>query len=95
MSRASQLALGAGTQAMAELLSKIDVYVVPSFVGDNLLLTNLTGHPCVVLPNGFRENGTPASICFTGRLFQEGDLLLAAKAYQDATGFHRRHPDLG
>jgi len=70
----------------------VDVYVAPSFGGDNLLLTNLTGHPCVVLPNGFDEKGSPASISFIGRLFGEATLLEVAKAYQDATDFHEKHP---
>jgi len=77
-------------EAMAEL--NVDVYVCPSFGGDNLLLTNLTGHPCVVLPNGFTEEGTPVSITFMGSLFGEGRLLEVAGAYQRATAFHREHP---
>jgi Asp-tRNA(Asn)/Glu-tRNA(Gln) amidotransferase A subunit family amidase len=79
---------------MAKLFSGIDAYVSPTYGGSNLLLTNLTGHPQVVLPNGFRKDGTPTSITFTGRLFDEGRLLALAKAYQDATGFHLRHPKL-
>jgi Asp-tRNA(Asn)/Glu-tRNA(Gln) amidotransferase A subunit family amidase len=70
------------------------VYVAPSFGGNNLLLTNLTGHPCVVLPNGFDKKGSPASISFMGRLYDEATTLAVAKAYQDATGFHRKHPSL-
>ncbi|MDH3198060.1 MAG: amidase [Candidatus Krumholzibacteria bacterium] len=77
-------------EAMADL--DVDVYVCPSFGGDNLLLTNLTGHPCVVLPNGFTEEGTPVSVTFMGRLFAEGRLLEVASAYQRATAFHTRHP---
>ncbi len=80
--------------AMAEILSEIDVYVAPSRVGDNLLLTNLTGHPCVVLPNGFRKDGTPTSISFMGKLFGEAETLAVARAYQDAMGFHKKHPTL-
>jgi Asp-tRNA(Asn)/Glu-tRNA(Gln) amidotransferase A subunit family amidase len=72
----------------------VDLYVAPSFGGDNLLLTNLTGHPCVVLPNGFDEKGSPVSISFIGRLFGEATLLAVAKTYQDATDFHERHPPL-
>lgn len=79
---------------MAKLFSGFDAYVSPPYAGDNLLLTNLTGHPQVVLPNGFRKDGTPTSITFTGRLFDEGRLLALARAYQDATGFHLRHPKL-
>jgi Asp-tRNA(Asn)/Glu-tRNA(Gln) amidotransferase A subunit family amidase len=79
-------------QDMQKLMDGIDVYVAPSFGGDNLLLTNLTGHPCVVLPNGFDEEGSPVSVSFTGALFGEGALLKVAKAYQDATEFHKKHP---
>ena len=81
-------------QEMQKVMSTVDVYVAPSFGGVNLLLTNLTGHPCVVLPNGFDEAGCPVSITFVGRLFDEGTLLAVAKAYQDATGFHLKHPPL-
>jgi len=81
-------------QEMQKLMEKIDIYIAPSWEGDNLLLTNLTGHPCVVLPNGFSEKGTPTSITFLGRLFDEGKLIAFAKAYQDASGFHKQHPPL-
>jgi len=80
-------------QAMEELMRTVDLYVSPTFAGDNLLRTNLTGHPAVVLPNGFRaSDGTPTSITFTGRLFGETELLQVAAAWQEATGFHRKHP---
>src|SRR5690606_4973189 len=39
-----------------------DVIIAPTFGGDQLLMTNLTGHPCLVLPNGFDEKGRPVSI---------------------------------
>lgn len=80
-------------QQMAKLMNEVDLYVAPSWEGDNLLLTNLTGHPCVVLPNGFSKDGTPTSITFIGRLFDEGRLIAFAKKYQDATDFHRMHPE--
>lgn len=80
--------------AMQETLAGIDAYVCPSWVGKNLHLTNLTGHPAVVLPNGLRQEGTPSSISFMGRLFQEDKMLALAKTYQDATGFHLKHPTL-
>ena len=79
-------------QQMQEVIEKIDVYVAPSFGGNNLLLTNLTGHPCVVLPNGFNEKGSPVSISFIGQLFEEGKLLALAKQYQDRTEFHLKYP---
>jgi Asp-tRNA(Asn)/Glu-tRNA(Gln) amidotransferase A subunit family amidase len=81
-------------QDMATLMNDIDVYVAPPFEGDNLLLTNLTGHPQVVLPNGFSKERTPTSITFVGRLFGEATLLAVAKKYQDATDFYLKHPKL-
>ena len=80
--------------SMAAIMENIDVYISPTFEGDNLLLTNLTGHPCVVLPNGFTEDGTPVSITFIGGLYDEATLLAVAKMYQDATDFHIKHPPL-
>lgn len=77
---------------MEDRLGELDGWVTPPFGGSNLLLTNLTGHPCVVMPNGFRAEGTPASITFNGRLFGESRLLALAVAYQDRTDFHRRRP---
>ncbi len=83
------------TLLMRELnaaLENVDVYVTPSFGNSNLLLTNLTGHPCVVLPHGFVEENRPASITFNGKLYEEDKLLLVARAYQNATGHHLAHP---
>lgn len=80
-------------QAMDRATAGVDVYVCPSYGGGNLLLTNLTGHPAVVLPNGFRSSdGTPTSITFTGRLFGEAELLAVANAYQQATTYHTQRP---
>ena len=82
-------------EAMDKLLRDVDVYVCPSFGGSNLTITNLTGHPQVVVPDGFRtKNGTPTSICFTAKPFEEGKALALARAYQEATGFHLKHPAL-
>jgi Asp-tRNA(Asn)/Glu-tRNA(Gln) amidotransferase A subunit family amidase len=82
-------------QEMEEKIAGIDVYVSPSYEGGNVGLTNLTGHPSVVLPNGFRtSDGTPTSITFTGRLFGETELLAVAHAYQQATDFHLERPPI-
>ncbi|MEZ0540575.1 amidase [Fibrella arboris] len=74
--------------------AQVDVYVTPAYAGGNLQLTNLTGHPCVVLPNGFNAQQTLTSITFNGQLFAEGSVLAVAKAYQDATNWHKKHPVL-
>ncbi len=73
---------------MAKAIEKVDLYVG----GNDLAITNLTGHPTVCLPNGFTKSGAPTAITFTGHLFGEEKLLAVAKAYQEATGHHRKHP---
>ncbi|HEU4630521.1 MAG TPA: amidase [Gemmatimonadaceae bacterium] len=78
----------------AELMKTVDVIVTPTNGGNQLTATNLTGHPAVIVPNGFRENGTPVSITFLGGLFEEAKPLAVAHAYQQATDFHRRTPSL-
>ncbi|MFO7672006.1 MAG: amidase [Bacteroidales bacterium] len=74
-------------------MKDFDVVVIPSFMGGNqLLATNLTGQPVVVVPNGFKENGSPTSISFLGNLFDEGTILAVAAAYQEATSFNKKRP---
>jgi Asp-tRNA(Asn)/Glu-tRNA(Gln) amidotransferase A subunit family amidase len=74
-------------------MKDFDVVVIPSFNGGNqLLTTNLTGQPVVVVPNGFKENGSPTSISFLGNLFDEGKALAVAAAYQEATSFNEKRP---
>lgn len=81
-------------QKMDSLMQKVDVYISPAFGGSNLVLTNLTGHPSVVLPNGFNENGEPTSITFMGDLFDEATVLAVASKYQKATDYHEKHPEM-
>jgi Asp-tRNA(Asn)/Glu-tRNA(Gln) amidotransferase A subunit family amidase len=77
---------------MQALLEGIDVYVSPATAGNNLLVTNLTGHPCVAVPDGFLDEKSPASITFCGRMYGEAEMLEVARAYQAATEWDERHP---
>lgn len=77
---------------MAKVMAGVDVFMVPTFGGGALALTNLTGHPCVTVPNGFSGEGSPTSISFIGGLDQEAEILAVTRAYQDATNFHQQHP---
>jgi Asp-tRNA(Asn)/Glu-tRNA(Gln) amidotransferase A subunit family amidase len=81
-------------QEMSSLMDSIDVIIAPPFEGNLLLLTNLTGHPCVVLPCGYDESNHPKSITLVGGLFDEATLLAVAKKYQDATDWHKRRPGM-
>ncbi len=80
-------------EAMDRWFENIDLFIAPPF-GENLLLTNLTGHPAVVLPNGFTKKGTPVSVTFTGKLFDEATILAVAAMFQQKTGYHLKHPPL-
>jgi len=80
---------------MEETMRQIDLYVSPTYAGDNLLLTNLTGHPQVAVPEGFRpSDGTPVSLTFTGGLYGETELLAVAHAFQQATDHHLKRPEI-
>ncbi len=79
-------------QKMHDAMRDVDVFVTPSFAGSVLLTTNLTGHPTAVLPDGFNDQGSPVSISFVGKLWNEAAALAVAKAYQDATDWHNRQP---
>lgn len=80
-----------GMKKWAAMFADFDVIVAPTF-GDQLVITNLTGNPAVILPDGFRKDGTPTSITFLGQLYGEDRLLAVARAYQDATDWHLKYP---
>jgi Asp-tRNA(Asn)/Glu-tRNA(Gln) amidotransferase A subunit family amidase len=54
-SRARTLAM----REMTKLFETVDILVVPSFSDAQLILTNLTGHPAVIVPNGLRGSDAP------------------------------------
>ncbi len=62
-----------------------DVIIAPSFGGTQLLTTNLTGNPCVVVPNGFNDKGSPTSISFLGKLYGEAAIVSLVHAFQQAS----------
>ena len=79
-------------QQMNALFESIDVFLAPSN-SDSVTMTNLTGHPAVVLPAGFVEQ-LPVGVMLTGKLWDEGTLLRAAAAFEAATDWHKHHPTL-
>ena len=106
--RARSLAI----RQISELFQQVDV-IVASTNSEQLVATNLTGHPAVIVPNGLRGAdaptppkvdtgdddqiggpGTPVSITFLGGHYEDAKLCAFARAYQEATGFHKLHPKL-
>lgn len=77
---------------MQAVFERVDVIVHPSFAAELVTTTNLSGHPTCVAPAGFRADGTPFSISFTGPLFGEATLLALAAAWQASTPWEDRHP---
>ncbi len=80
--------------AVEAALEGVDVFITPTSGPGVSMTTNLTGHPAVVVPSGFNDNGTPVSVVFIGQLWADAEMLRVAKAWQDATDFHTRRPPL-
>ncbi len=91
MQRIRTLLVREHERRMADL--RLDAYAAPA-LGVDLLLTNLTGHPAVLVRNGFRADGTPSGLTLTGRLYGETRLLVLAEALEAAAGFRERRPPL-
>ncbi|WP_296699933.1 amidase [Algoriphagus sp.] len=75
-----------------KLFKDYDVIIAPSYRSRQLLITNLTGHPVISVPNGFDEKDRPTSFTLIGNLYDEGSILSLARAFQDATDFDEQHP---
>jgi Asp-tRNA(Asn)/Glu-tRNA(Gln) amidotransferase A subunit family amidase len=93
-------------QQISALFEGVDIIVAPTF-SNQLVATNLTGHPALILPNGLRGSdapkvvesgmggpGTPVSLTFLAGHYRDARLAAFAHAYQEATGFHKLHPRL-
>ena len=81
-------------QQVNALMQEYDVIVTPSYGGSQLLVTNLTGQPCLVAPNGFFDNGSQSSISFIGNLFEEEKLIQLASAWQGVTEHNKLQPPM-
>ncbi len=77
---------------MNKFMGGIDVLVHSSEDDAPLIIANLTGHPTVCAPCGFRKDGTPRSLSFTGHLYDEARLLAFVDAWQATTEWHSKHP---
>ena len=55
--------------------------------------SNVTGGPSLTLPNGY-SNGLPLGMQVIGRPFDDATALRVGHAYQQATDWHTRHPQL-
>lgn len=61
-----------------------DLYTVPA---------SLAGLPCMSMPCGIHSNGRPIGVQLTCPRFAEARMLGVANAWQQATDWHKRHPN--
>ncbi|KAI9005649.1 amidase [Hyaloraphidium curvatum] len=81
-----------GSIKMADFVAKL---ADPAFLLGALRFTgpvNFGGHPSMVLPGGFGDNGAPAAFQIVGHHFGEAELLRLGHAYQQATDHHKKRP---
>lgn len=55
---------------------------------------NVAGIPALSIPCGFTSDGLPIGLQLMGRRWGEARLLAIARAYEEATDWHHRHPAL-
>ncbi len=74
---------------------RLDAHRTANFWQKTSIFTpsNVTGGPSLELPNGFSD-GLPLGMQVIGRPFDEATVLRAGHAYQQATDWHTRHPQL-
>lgn len=73
---------GAKSDPVAAYLG--DLYTVPA---------SLAGLPCMSMPCGIHSNGLPIGVQLTCARFNEAKMLGIAQAWQNATDWHKRHPN--
>ena len=73
---------GAKSDPVAAYLG--DLYTVPA---------SLAGLPCMSMPCGIHSNGRPIGVQLTCARFNEAKMLGIAQAWQNATDWHKRHPN--
>lgn len=78
-------------QRVNALFNGMDAFLAPSSSA-SVSMTNLTGHPAIVLKSGFVD-GMPQAVMVTGRLFDESSILRMALAYEQATPWRSQHPE--
>lgn len=81
-------------EEMDKLMEEFDVIVTPSFAGQQLQITNLTGHPALCMPNGFTDNGSPTSITLLANLFEEEKLIMLGRLIQENTDWQAKRPPM-
>ena len=68
--------------------------LIQHFQGQFTIPADLAGTPTLTVPCGFSDQGHPYAVQFLGRRLSELKLCQIAYAYEQATPWHQRHPNL-
>ncbi|HZQ38052.1 MAG TPA: amidase [Dehalococcoidia bacterium] len=71
-----------------------DEVLARSVLTTNTIPFNLTGMPALSLPCGFTQAGLPIGLQIAGRRWDEATVLRVAHAYEQATDWHTRRPEV-
>jgi aspartyl-tRNA(Asn)/glutamyl-tRNA(Gln) amidotransferase subunit A len=98
------------SHAMQSAFTQVDVMVLPCNEPAGLLQApkpealfdapsytapfNSSGNPALSICNGFNADGMPFSLQIAGRLFDEATVLRVGDAYEKATHWRQRRPDI-
>src|SRR5207247_8529985 len=68
---------------------------ISMYLNDVLTIpADMSGMPAISVPCGFTASGLPIGLQLIGRALDEATVLRAARAYERATDWHTRHPEL-
>lgn len=83
-------------RAFAKTFEDFDLFVASGTGAYSLFLTNLTGHPQVLIPLPPSEAGQARAFSLVGHLYDEERILAVAQMLQDRldTGYSKHRPDL-
>ncbi|MBU3729861.1 MAG: amidase, partial [Phycisphaerales bacterium] len=82
-------------QWMRTCMGDADALLCPPFAGGMLMITNATGHPCLVQRAGFLDARTPTAVTLIGRPFDEGTVVALGGVIEQGLDVWRRKPGLG
>jgi Asp-tRNA(Asn)/Glu-tRNA(Gln) amidotransferase A subunit family amidase len=88
-------ALFAGAAASSTAVpgaDNIQAFLAPA-TSDSVTTCNLTGHPAITVPAGFVD-GLPIGLMVTGPLYKEERVLQVAAAFEAASAWHTKHPNI-
>ncbi len=79
-------------EEMNAIMQQYDAIISPTFGGNQLVITNLTGHPAIAFPTGLDNENHPTSLTILGNLYDEATILAITHQFQLLTEFDEQQP---